>query len=235
MPRRTALDAQPGVRPHATLSRERLLAAAIELADRDGIEAVSMRKLAQGLGFDPMSLYNHVRNKDDLLDSMIDAVVGDIRPDTSDRDWKISLSTTVLSARRTLLRHPWVPGVIDSRRDPGPATLRYLDTVLGILRRGGFSVDEGHHALHILGSRILGFTRDLFDDRGARPTPEAAAAVARQLAADYPHLAELAVAATHDGGLGGCDDDAEFVLALDLILDGLERRQRGDDIHRSDA
>jgi AcrR family transcriptional regulator len=206
------------------------LAAAIELADRDGIDAVSMRKLANELGFDPMSLYNHVRNKDDLLDSMVDTVVGGIRPGTSDRDWRISLRTTVLSARRTLLQHPWVPGVIETRRDPGPATLRYLDTVLGILREGGFSVEEGHHALHILGSRILGFTRDLFDDRRAPSTPEVAAEVARRLAVTYPHLAELAIAATHGGGLGGCDDDAEFVLALDLMLDGLERRRRSDDI-----
>ena len=197
--------------------------AAISLADQEGIESLSMRKLGQQLGFDPMSLYNHVRNKEDLLDGIADAVVGEIEPSISHGDWKLSMRETVLAARRALLRHPWVAGVIESRREPGPATMRYYDRVIGILLRGGFSVALAHHALHVMGSRTLGFTQDLFDDATDRPDAEAAARMAQGLAAAYPNLAELARTASHEGGLGGCDDDLEFEFALDLILDGLER------------
>ena len=101
--------------------------------------------------------------------------------------------------------------------------MRYFDRVTGILRQGGFSVALVHHALHVMGSRTLGFTQDLFDDATDRPDPEAAAKMAEALAAAYPNLGELARTASHEGGLGGCDDDLEFAFALDLILDGLER------------
>ena len=227
MPRRTALDRPPSARVQQSLSRERLLVAAIALADRDGIESLSMRKLAQQLGFDPMSLYNHVRSKEDLLDGIADTVVGEIRPTILDADWKASMRQTILEARGTLLRHPWAPTVIESRREPGPATMRYVDTVVGILRRGGFSVALAHHALHVMGSRILGFSQDLWDDGNVRLDPEAAEQMARSLDAAFPNLAELARTASHDGGLGGCDDDTEFVFALDLILDGLDRLRYG--------
>ena len=223
MPRRSATDPRPPARGPASLSRERLLVAAISLADHDGIESLSMRKLGQQLGFDPMSLYNHVRNKDDLLDGIADAVVGEIEASPGGMDWKATMRATVLAARRTLLRHPWAPAVIESRRQPGPATMRYFDDVIGILRRGGFSVALVHHSLHVMGSRTLGFTQDLFDDATERPDPEAAAKLADGMAAAFPNLAELARTASHEGGLGGCDDDLEFEFALDLILDGLER------------
>ena len=214
------------------MNRERLLVAAIGLADQEGIESLSMRKLGQQLGFDPMSLYNHVRNKEDLLDGIADAVVGEIQPSVSQGDWKLAMRETVLAARRALLRHPWVAGVIESRRQPGPATMRYYDRVIGILLRGGFSVALAHHALHVLGSRTLGFTQDLFDDATDRPDAEAAARLAQGLAAAYPNLAELARAASHEGGLGGCDDDLEFEFALDLILDGLARLKGAGPSHR---
>jgi AcrR family transcriptional regulator len=200
------------------------VATAIAIADREGIDALSMRRLGQELDVDPMALYRHVRDKEDLLGGIVDGVVAGIAvvPDTGD-GWKASLRATILGARATALRHPWVPGLLEQRRQPGPATLRYLDGVLGILRGGGFSVAMGHHALHALGSRILGFSQDLFDDGGTPPDPEMAALQARQLAVAFPHLGELALSATHAGGLGGCDDDVEFAFALDLVLDGLER------------
>ena len=119
MPRRTALDRPPSARVQPSLSRERLLVAAIALADRDGIESLSMRKLAQQLGFDPMSLYNHVRSKEDLLDGIADTVVGRDRADHPAADWKASMRQTILEARGTLLRHPWAPTVIESRRRAG--------------------------------------------------------------------------------------------------------------------
>jgi AcrR family transcriptional regulator len=208
----------------AQLTRERVLEVAIQLADRDGIESVSMRKLGQELGVEAMSLYTHVRNKDDLLDGMIDAVVGEIpiRPDGA--DWKAALRRQVMSARRVLLSHPWAPRVIESRTNASPAVLRYMDAVLGLLREGGFSIDLTHHAIHVLGSRVLGFNQDLFDDsEKSDPAPDMAATLAQALAEKYPYVTEIALAATHDGGLGGCDDDFEFAFGLDLILDGLDR------------
>jgi AcrR family transcriptional regulator len=213
----------PSAEPRTPLSKERVLRAAVDLADKGGIESLSMRKLAQELGVEAMSLYNHVRNKDDVLDGVVDVVVGEIQipPETS--DWKASLRQTVLSARAALLRHPWAPRVIESRKNPSPATFQYFESVIGILRKGGFSVDLTHHALHALGSRVLGFTQELFNDSDEMASGPDAAAMFAQMADKFPYMTEMAMAVTHDGGLGGCDDDVEFAFALDLILDGLER------------
>ena len=215
---------EPGTERRTQLTRQRVVAAAIELADRDGIEALSMRRLAQELGVEAMSLYTHVRNKDDLLDGMVDAVISEI-PITADGvDWKTSLRQTVLAARSVVLRHVWAPRTMETRTTSGPAVPRYFDAVIGILREGGLSIALAHHALHILGSRVLGFTQDLFDD-SEDLEPEAAAKLASELGATHPYVAEMAVAVTHEGALGGCDDDAEFEFALDFILDGLDRLQ----------
>ncbi len=206
----------------ATLTRQRVLEAAVTLADREGIEAVSMRRLGQELGIEAMSLYTHVRNKDDLLDGMVEAVMAEVPAGAGREGWKAALRHTILDARAALLRHPWAPGIIETRASPGPSTMAHYDRVMGILRGGGFSLEVTHHALHLLGSRLLGFTRELFDDSPTL-TPEQAAALAEQLAPTLPHVAEMATAATHAGGLGGCDTDLEFVFSLDVILDGLER------------
>lgn len=221
MSRTTA--ATPRGRP-ARLSRERIVATAVGLADDEGLDAVSMRRLGQELGVDPMSLYRYVDGKDALLDAMTDAVVAQVEPATDARDWQASARATILAARAAMLRHPWVATVRKSRTDPTPAELRHLDTLLGILRDGGLSVELVHHAIHVLGSRVLGFSQDLYDDGGDAP-PEQAAAVAQAWATSHPRLAELAAAVTHDGTLGRCDDDAEFLFALDLALEGLERRR----------
>jgi AcrR family transcriptional regulator len=227
MPRRIALETPRRPRGQTPLSRTRILEAALELADGDGIDALSMRRLAQQLGVDPMSLYNHVQDKDDLLDGIVDIVIGEIEPSTDGADWMASLRETILRARWTLLRHPWAPRVIESRRDASPSSLRYYDAILGILRRGGFTVEIAHHALHVLGSRALGFSQDLFVDSGRdEPPPDAAAIALRQLAAAHPNLGEMAMAVSHDGGLGPCDDDTEFMFALELILEGLDRLRR---------
>src|SRR5215469_7059786 len=185
-----------------------------------------MRKLAQELGVEAMSLYTHVRNKDDLLDGMVDAVIGTI-PTTDDHaDWKTSLRQMALAARSVVFTHPWAPGPIESRAAPGPAAMRYINTVLGVLREGGFTVAQAHHALHILGSRLLGFSQELFDDSGD-VDPETAASIAAQLGPVFPYVAEMALAVTHQGALGPCDDDIEFEFTLDFLLDGLDRFQRG--------
>jgi AcrR family transcriptional regulator len=209
--------------PRAPLRKERVLRAAVELADKGGIESLSMRKLAQELGVEAMSLYNHVRDKEDILDGIVDVVVSEIAAPAKTSDWKTSLRQTVLSARSVLLRHPWAPRVIESRRNPSPATFGYFERVIGILRAGGFSVDQTHHALHVLGSRVLGFTQELFNDSDELASgPESAVMFAR-MAEKFPYMTEMAMAVSHQGGLGGCDDDVEFEFALDLILDGLER------------
>lgn len=213
-----------GTERRTQLTRERVVAAGIELADRDGIESISMRRLAQELGVEAMSLYTHVRNKEDLLDGMVDAVIGKIPMSADGADWKTSLRQMVLAARSVVLTHPWAPRPIESRTTPGPATMRYLNTVLGVLREGGFTVAQAHHALHILGSRLLGFTQELFDDSGDLE-PETAASLASELGAALPYVAEMALAVTHEGALGRCDDQNEFEFALDFILDGLERLQ----------
>lgn len=216
----------PGPERRTQLTRARVMEAAIELADRDGLESISMRKLAQELGVEAMSLYTHVRNKKDLLDGMTDAVLGQIPTAVDGAGWKASLRQLVLAARGVMLRHPWAPGAVQQQSTPGPAALTYVDTVLGILREGGFSVAQTHHALHLLGSRLLGFTQDVFDDSGDL-APEAVAGLVRQLGASHPYVVEMAVAVTHDGALGGCDDGAEFAFTLDFILDGLSRLQGG--------
>ena len=127
-----------------------------------------------------------------------------------------------LGARSVMLRHPWAPRTIETRTALGPGGIAYANAVLGILREGGFSIAQAHHALHILGSQVLGFTQSIFDD-SADPDPEAAAGLPDEFAAAFPYVAEMALAVAHGGALGPCDDDGEFEFALDFILDGLHR------------
>jgi AcrR family transcriptional regulator len=215
-------DAQPRI----PLSRERILRAAVALADRGGIESLSMRKVAQKLDVVPMALYRHVANKDEMLDGMIDEVVGEIDPPETAVDWKTAIRRRILSARRALLRHPWAASVIETRGDPTPAVIEYMDQMIGVFRSGGFSIDLTHHALHAMGSRMLGFSQELFDDT-ADMDPEMEAEMWRAMADRYPYIGELVETVMHDDasvvGGRGCDDQFEFEFALDLMLDGLER------------
>ena len=205
-----------------------MLRAAVALADEAGIESLSMRKLAQELGVVPMALYKHVSNKDELLDGIVDVVVGEIQPPVPGTDWKSAIRLRILSARRVLLCHPWASQVIESRTTPTPVVLEYLDSMIGMFRAGGFSVDLTHHVMHAMGSRILGFTQELFDDSQS-VDPDQQAVMIREMAGKYPYVTELAMAAAHDekSVVGqGCDDQFEFEFALDLLLDGFERLQR---------
>jgi AcrR family transcriptional regulator len=207
------------------LSKERVLDAAVTLADTQGVEGLSMRKLAQELGVVPMALYKHVANKDELLDGMVDVVVGEIDPPAGGTDWKTAMRRRALSARGALLRHPWASRVMESRTSPTPAVLAYMDSMIGMFRAGGFSIDLTHHAMHAMGSRLLGFSQELFDET-ADVGPGMDAETLRELAGAFPHITELVVAITHDQAsvVGvGCDDQFEFEFALDLMLDGLER------------
>jgi AcrR family transcriptional regulator len=217
------IQAGTDTEPRAPLSRERVLRAAVDLADRGGVEALSMRKLGQELGVDAMALYRHVRGKDDLLDGVAEMIVGQIERPTAGEEWKSTLRELAMAARRVMLRHPWARQVLEERGTSGPAALAHIEAVLATLLDGGFSMDIAHHALHVLDSRVFGFNQALFEDSGpADPSPEVEAAMIRALAG-YPRISELAQAASHEGVLGRCDDDEEFAFGLDLILDGLER------------
>jgi len=169
--------------PRSPLSRERVLRAAIDLADRDGIGALSMRKLGQELSVDAMALYRHVRGKDDLLDGVAEVIVGQIDRPAAGDDWKATLRELAMAARRVMLRHPWARQVLEERGTSGPAALAHIEAVLATLLDGGFSMDVAHHALHMLDSRVFGFNQALFEDSGpADPSPEMEAAMVRALA-----------------------------------------------------
>jgi AcrR family transcriptional regulator len=213
------------------LTRERVLHAAVELADTRGIEALTMRNLGQELGVEAMSLYNHVSNKEDVFDGLVGVVVGEvlevvdkIEPPSDPVDWLPVARRWMLAAREVMLRHRWAPGLLESRTNIPPALVHYYDMLLGLMRQAGFSLDLAHHALHALGSRALGFTQELFEDEGHDISPEEQAVMKRQMAA-FPHVVELMQVVSHDADstLGGCDDQFEFEFGLDLILDGLER------------
>jgi AcrR family transcriptional regulator len=207
----------------APLSRERVLRAAVALADDSGLRSLTMRRLGEAVGVEAMSLYNHVAGKDDLLDGMVDLVFGEIDLPTEEPDWKAAMRQRAISAREALTRHPWGIGLMESRTSPGPATLRHHDAVLGILRGAGFSIELAAHAFSALDSYVYGFAVQEaslpFDT--AEETAEVAQAILRQLPADqYPHLAELTVEHVLQPGY---DYANEFEFGLDLVLDGLER------------
>ncbi len=223
--------AEPGSQPRLPLSRERVLRAAIRIADASGIESLTMRRLAEELGAEAMSLYYHVASKEDLLDGVADAIVAEINDVVGTIDvpaagasWKTAVRRRILSARQVLLRHPWAPRVFETRTSTSPAVLLYYDGLLGLMRDGGFSYDLIHHALHALGSRALGFTQELFDPSGGTGDEEAAAAL-ESMAGQIPHLVGMLMEVAHDdpdSTLGWCDDQTEFEFGLDLILDGLD-------------
>ena len=217
---------KPATQPRMPLSRERVLRAAVALADESGIGSLSMRKLGEALGVEAMSLYNHVANKDELLDGMIDVVFSEIGLPSDEDNWKTAMRRRAMSVRTVLSRHRWAVGLTESRSSPGPATLRHHDAVIGCLREAGFSVELTAHAFSALDSYIYGFAlqeRSLPFDT-PEETRELAQAILAQFPVDeYPHLAEL----TFEHVLRpGYDYGNEFEFGLDLILDGLERAYR---------
>jgi AcrR family transcriptional regulator len=215
---------RPVTRTRSPLSRERVLVAALALADQSGIAALSMRKLGDALGVEAMSLYNYVATKDQLLDGMVDLVFGEIELPAAGADWKAAMRERAESARQALRRHPWAIALMSTRTSPGPATLRHHNAVIGCLRAGGCSIPMAAHAFSALDSYIYGFalqeaTLPLGDTE--QETVEVAAMMMAQVPVDqYPHLTEFAVEHVMKPGY---DYGAEFAFGLDLILDGLER------------
>jgi AcrR family transcriptional regulator len=200
------------------LSRERILEAAVRLADEGGIEAVSMRKLGRALGVEAMSLYNHVANKDDLLDGIVDRVLSEFEL-PSESDWSEALRRTAISAHEALLRHPWACTLIMSRFRPG--RIRYIEWILGRLREAGFSAEITYHAYHTLDSHILGFTLwELGHSVDSEELEQAVATFLRESIHEYPHLAEHMQQHLSDSRR---DEEGEFEFGLRLILEGLEK------------
>lgn len=204
------------------LTRERVLQAAIGIADDGGIEKLSMRKLGQVLGVEAMSLYNHVANKEDVLDGLVDIVFGEIDL-PCDGDWKKAMRERAIAAQQALRRHGWAVGLMESRTHPGPANLRHHESVLRCLREAGFSVAMAAHAYSALDSYIYGFAlqqASLPFDTGGQAA-EVAEAILRQFSTGaYPRLAEIASQVVMKPDYSYA---REFEFGLDLILDGLER------------
>jgi len=213
----------------APLSRELVFETAVAYADEHGIGELSMRKLGQELGVEAMSLYYHVANKEEILDGIGDHVIGEIELVPLGDDWKATLREQILTARRVMKRHTWAPKIIETRTTMSFATLRYMDAVGGMMLSGGFSVDLMHHAMHALGSRLLGFTQELYDDSDTLDaSPEMEAAMIEQITSEFPNIAKVMEEIQHqeESIVGsGCDDDIEFAFSLDIILDGLERKR----------
>jgi AcrR family transcriptional regulator len=225
------LNADSSSEPRAPLSRERVLQAAIRLADQGGIESLTMRKLARELGVEAMSLYNHVANKEDLVDGIVDLVVSEIDLPSTTEDWETAIREYAISAHEALLRHPWACTLVMSpttARTLRTSRLRYMEWLLKQLREAGFSPELTYHAYHALDGHILGFTLwQLGHSAGAKELGDAqdladfAAKFLRELrAGDYPYLAEHVEQhlAAPDG-----DGAREFEFGLGLILDGLKR------------
>jgi AcrR family transcriptional regulator len=203
-----------------------VLSAALALADRRGLEALTMRELGRALGVEAMSLYNHVAGKEDVLDGLIDLVFGEIEVPCDGPDWRAAMRRRAVSAREVLAQHRWAIGLMESRSRPGQANLTHHDAVLRCLREAGFSVELTAHAYSALDSYIYGFAlqqASLPFDTGEEAA-EVAATVMGQFpsAAAYPHLMELAMQHVMRPGYSYA---AEFEFGLDLILDGLERAQ----------
>jgi AcrR family transcriptional regulator len=211
--------------PRAQLSEERVLRTAVTLADRHGIEWLSMRKLADELGVSAMSPYYYVPNKERLIDGMVDIVFSEIEPPSLELDWKTAMRRRAVSTREALNRHRWAIGHMEGRTDHGPANLRLHDAVLGCLRAAGFSLEMTVHAYSVQDAYIYGFVLQETDMSSETPDDFAAEAqrqmdAYQDVLADYPHLVEVV------GGYvakAGYDYAAEFLFGLDLILDGLDR------------
>ena len=212
--------------PRAPLNRDRVLGAAMKLADDGGIESLSMRKLARELGVEAMSLYNHVANKDDILNGIVELVANEIELPTDDVDWKTAIRRSAISARETYVRHPWASRLQMSRETAGVASLRRADWLLRSLRTAGLSKELTYHGYHILEAFLLGATvqQQEFPYQGEELASLAKSFLTEIPAADYPDLIEHVEDHLHPPQ----SDKSGFELGLDLILDGLERARDAD-------
>jgi AcrR family transcriptional regulator len=208
--------------PRLPLSRDRILQAALDLADEGGIEALTMRKLGQVLGFEAMSLYNHVANKDDVLDGILDLVLDETDPPSPAGDWHTAIRSSAISVHQGLTRHPWACPLLMSPGRIRPARLQYMDSLLGRLREAGFSAETTYHAYHVLDAHIFGFSLwQANHSYDAVLVSDMAAEFARMIPVDvYPYLHEHGEQHLSEGPH---HDVSAFEFGLDFILDGLEK------------
>lgn len=204
------------------LNTERVLRAAVHLADREGLEALTMRRLGAELGVEAMSLYKHVANKEAILDGIVELVIGEIEIPSAGSDWKEAMRRRAISAREVLSRHSWAIGLMEARGSMGPTTLRYVDAILTNLRSAGFSIENAAHAFSLLDSYVYGHV--IQETSWPINTPEEATESTRSIldqttTGEYPHLAEIAEHALRFE----FSFDSEFEFGLDLILDALGR------------
>jgi AcrR family transcriptional regulator len=224
--------AMPSRGDKAPLSRERVVAAGVAVADGEGLAAVTMRRVADVLDCEAMSLYHHVKDKKDLLAGLAEAVVGEVllaarAPGIGDeaQDWRDVVRARCLGARQVMHRHPWAPPLLVSQPTAPPSVYAVYEELVSTMVGAGFGYDLAHRAIHALGSLVLGFAQELFepavDDDGSSPQEAAA------MAAHLPHLSRLGELALHEteGALSVCDTQAEFEFTLGLVLDGLEARR----------
>lgn len=212
-----------GARARVPLSRERVLRAAIALADKSGIESLSMRKLGQALGVEAMSLYRHVANRHEILDGIVDLVISEIEIPVKGEDWKTAMRRRALSAREVLSRHPWAAGLFESQRRMSPETLRYADAIIGTLRDAGFPTAIAYQAFFTLDSYIYGFILQVSSwGIDAEQMPEETERLRPQVPQEaYPNIIavmEHVMSSKPSPGMS-----SEFEFGLGLILDGLER------------
>lgn len=203
------------------LNRQRVLEAALALVDEGGLGALSMRRLGHALGVEAMSLYNHVANKEEVLDALVDIVFGEIEIVCGEGGWKEAMRRRAISAREVLARHRWAIGLMESRTNPGPSNMRHHEAVLRCLREAGFSVEMAAHAYSALDSYIYGFAlqqASLPFDTGEQAAELAETVMRGFPSQEYPYMAEIAVQHVMKPGYSYA---AEFEFGLDLLLDGL--------------
>jgi AcrR family transcriptional regulator len=202
------------------LSRERVLEAALRVADADGIDAVSMRRLGQELDVEAMSLYKHVADKDDILDGILDLVMAEVPPPSPDEAWRPAIRRAAIDLHGALLRHRWATSVMETRKTPGPTRMRYLDTVVDRLRGAGFGLADVGRAFMAIDSHVYGFTIQVLSlPLDMQADADEAAAMARDVFAEgYPNLVAMAGLVASGEGV-----PIEIEFGLDFILEGLER------------
>ncbi|SFR57334.1 TetR/AcrR family transcriptional regulator [Microbacterium azadirachtae] len=205
------------------LDRNRVVAAAIGLADEHGFDAISMRRVAERLEVTPMALYKHVARRSQLTDDMLDALLAGIPDAERGADWRTNVRARVMAARALLAAHPWARDAIETSPLATPRVLAHMDALMAAMFDGGLSADLVHHAMHALSTRMWGFTRDVMPTPQVPEDPEQRAKAMAGYARSYPAIVRMAT--TAPGAGEHCDDDAEFAFALDLLLEGVERRR----------
>ncbi|MDX2026265.1 TetR/AcrR family transcriptional regulator [Microcella sp.] len=220
----------PTGRTSPPLNRAAVVHAAVAFADREGLAAVSMRRLSAELGVVPMALYKHVTDKDDLVAAMIDAIVAGYAAPPPGLEWREGVRQRVLAARDALLQHPWLRTAIESATQRTPAVLGHMDAVAGEFAAGGLSYDLVHHAMHALGHRIWGFSPEAFSSPPAQesapssaPSADEQAAMVAAMAFRFPHIAAIAADSASRHVTGACDEQFEFEFTLDLLLEAVAR------------